>query len=85
MTLPRLTGALRAFTNVTAAEESDQSSEIDLVSKKRQRIARRAREGLTWEKLSGQLTSRSTQHKADVTAGLRQVVHLAREIGGFVS
>ena len=81
MSLPRLTGALRAFSNVTPDDSAAQYQDTDLVTKKRQRAARQAKEGLTWIKLSQEVHRHSTQHKTEVTNELRQVVHLAREIG----
>ncbi|XP_072018769.1 LOW QUALITY PROTEIN: activating signal cointegrator 1 complex subunit 3-like [Amphiura filiformis] len=82
MSLPRLTGALRAFSNVTPQESATQYQKADLVSKKRQRVARQAKEGLTWVKLSQQVHKQSEQHKSEVTNELRKVIHLAREIVG---
>ena len=79
MSLPRLTGALRAFAGVTPESQFHQG--VDLVSKKRQRVARQAKEGLTWSKLQHEIHTHSDLHRAEVTNELRKVIHLAREIG----
>ncbi|XP_070568490.1 activating signal cointegrator 1 complex subunit 3-like [Ptychodera flava] len=80
MNLPRLTGALRAFSTVTLSTESnDEPGNRQLRSK---RARSRRSDGRKWDDLSVTLEIHSKQRKSEVTSALRQLVHVSREIVG---
>ncbi|XP_022081843.1 activating signal cointegrator 1 complex subunit 3-like [Acanthaster planci] len=83
MSLPRLTGSIRAFSDVTA-EVTDSSSlgNVSLQKKQSLRSERQARQGLTWTKLSHEIQTHCGHHKAEVSSKLHELIHVTREMVG---
>ncbi|VDI49942.1 activating signal cointegrator complex subunit 3 [Mytilus galloprovincialis] len=77
--LPRLSGALRAFTDVgyTQADSEPVSNEH-----KRQHIAQSKTEGLTWEKLTSDLKKQASVDKTDLSKTLKELSQCAKNIVG---
>ncbi|XP_071957193.1 activating signal cointegrator 1 complex subunit 3-like [Antedon mediterranea] len=79
MPLPRLTGALRAFSSVSAEENS--SFDIDLVTKRQRQAEQKEQNGVTWQRLRSSLEkTRNVDH--DVVDGLRELAEISRELVG---
>ncbi|XP_078001399.1 activating signal cointegrator 1 complex subunit 3-like [Glandiceps talaboti] len=80
MNLPRLTGALRAFSNVTANAENVNGLEDKQLRAKKSRARRK--DGRSWDELTLTLERHSKQRKSEVTSALRQLSQIARSIVG---
>ncbi|KAJ8411442.1 hypothetical protein AAFF_G00162500 [Aldrovandia affinis] len=82
MSPPRLTGALRSFSNVSKQE--DYTGDVyDLKAKRLKRQELFSREGLTWQKITrffSQHLEKGEQHAA--TEELKKILHAARQIVG---
>ncbi|XP_013390155.1 activating signal cointegrator 1 complex subunit 3-like, partial [Lingula anatina] len=85
MPLPRLTGALRAFSSVSA-QDSDTGQNADLSSDlaRRRQLAReeQAKEGLSWKKLNQLISKHAKADEKDVNAHLRQLLQAAKTLVG---
>lgn len=79
--LPRLSGALRAFSDVGFSTQ-DYPTATELV-KKRQHIAKSKSEGLTWETLSAKLHKQANIDKTELTKTLKELSQCAKNIGLF--
>lgn len=77
--LPRLSGALRAFSDVGYSSQ-DVPTSSELV-KKRQHIAKSKKEGLTWETLSAKLKIQAAVDSSELTNTLKELAQCARSIG----
>jgi hypothetical protein len=86
MALPRLTGALRAFGEVSAEDGYDAlpSLEEELAWKRRVRAQKLAEEGLSWQKLAQTVQKHSKVGTHDTIAALRELTHVTREIGLYL-
>lgn len=81
MALPRLTGALRAFSSVSP-EDSDINQHGELAAKRRQRAERESARTLSWGQLAQSIQSNAQDvSDSQVTTTLRQLTHIARDIG----
>ena len=78
MSLPRLTGAVRAFGPVSSEGPESDASNDDLLMKRQQRAKRESEQGLTWSFLARTIKRKSGDA---VTEKLRQLTHIAREMG----
>ena len=85
MTLPRLTGALREFSNVSAGSsetEDPQRLQRVVAERRRDRARREAGAGVTWEQLTAALQRQEKVIGADsIKIALRQLIQIAQEIG----
>ncbi|XP_033120994.1 activating signal cointegrator 1 complex subunit 3-like isoform X2 [Anneissia japonica] len=82
MPLPRLTGALRAFSSVSAEESYADSLGVDLVTKRQSQAEHTYEDGVTWQKLRTSLEkTRNVSH--EVVDGLRELAEITREFVGF--
>ena len=86
MPLPTLTGALRAFSTVTQAgdddAESDSRDNDDLVERRRARGRKEMEKGgLGWRQLVKAVERHAKVDKQRVTSALRDLTHMARELG----
>lgn len=81
--LPRLSGALRAFSNLSPDINSDYSSQNNEMQQKRHMLAkkRHKKEGLGWLKLVEKVEKDSTVDKSEVKQGLKDLLRCARQIG----
>ena len=81
--LPRLSGALRAFTNLSADADDDLSSQDDEMQRKRHLLAKRrhVKEGSGWLKLVEKVEKESTADAAEVKQGFKELLQCARQIG----
>ncbi|XP_038077615.1 activating signal cointegrator 1 complex subunit 3-like [Patiria miniata] len=81
MPLPRLTGAIRAFSDVTAeGADSTDHTDISLLRKQTLRAERQARQGLTWTRLSQEIQTLGGHHKSETSSKLHELVHITREM-----
>ncbi|XP_006824124.2 activating signal cointegrator 1 complex subunit 3-like [Saccoglossus kowalevskii] len=80
MMLPRLTGALRAFSPVSG--NIDAPGENDHVVPRSRKSRGSRKEGMGWDDLCFIIEQNSLQKKHEVTAELRKLMHTAREIVG---
>lgn len=76
--LPRLSGALRAFTNPYAVETPRKQGDLTL---KRKLVAKKTTDGLTWENLTSILHKEAEASEKDIKSSLKDLCHCAREIG----
>ena len=75
---------MRAFGPVSPDSQEPDSNKDDLHMKRKQRANREAEQGLTWAYLARTFKSKAVQESADtVTDKLRQLTHIAREMGNF--
>ena len=86
MALPRLTGALRAFSGLSGDAGGQDISPDDLQRelsvKRHARSQQQTDGGLSWKTLVSALRKRSIGVSEDIiTHGLRDLTHIARDIG----
>ncbi|KAG9342707.1 hypothetical protein JZ751_015569 [Albula glossodonta] len=82
MSPPRLTGALRSFSNVSKQDNFTAGDVYDLKSKRLRRQELFSREGLTWQKITqffSQHLEKTEQHAA--MEELKKILQAARQIG----
>ncbi|XP_074644659.1 activating signal cointegrator 1 complex subunit 3-like [Tubulanus polymorphus] len=88
MAVPRLTGAIRAFSNVCAQDNSSSDGDEnsgpsqDLKLKQKWRTQQIAENQMSWQKLASKITRRIKADKDNVTAILRELTQVAKLIVG---
>ena len=80
--LPQLSGAIRAFSGLSA-DDDDLSPRDDELQRKRHLLAKRrhVKEGSGWLKLAEKVEKESTADKSDVKQGFKELLQCARQIG----
>ena len=80
--LPQLSGAIRAFSGLSA-DDDDISPQDDELQRKRHLLAKRrhVKEGSGWLKLVEKVEKESTADKSDVKQGFKELLQCARQIG----
>ena len=81
--LPRLTGALRAFSGLSPDINDDLSPNENELQRKRHLLAkkRHVKEGSGWLKLMEKVEKESTADKNEVKQGFKELLQCARQIG----
>lgn len=82
MALPRLSGALRAFSGNSGVSDLEGSSSAEIVSKRKQYAKEQAEKGLSWHFLVSTLKRSAEAEGEKVTLALRDLIQSTREIGG---
>ena len=81
--LPRLSGALRAFSNLSPDGNAEYLPQNDEMQQKRHLLAkkRHKKEGSGWLKLVEKVEKESTADKSEVKQGFKDLLQCARQIG----
>ena len=81
--LPRLTGALRAFSDLSPDLNDEVSTNENELQRKRHLLAKRrhVKEGSGWLKLVEKVEKESTADKNEVKQGFKELLQCARQIG----
>ena len=85
MSLPRLTGALRAFAPITTEDEvANVDVQKQLMFKRQQNSHRFGGQGLTLQQLVIVIKRHARDiHPDEITERTRELTHIAREIGKY--
>jgi len=81
--LPRLSGALRAFSDVGYTQHDQPSTLSSKLQQKRQHISKSKTEGLTWEGLVSTLNKEADVDKGELNKTIKDLQQCARNIGNF--
>ena len=88
MSLPRLTGALRAFSDVAASEPvATESSAINRQKElqlKRQQAKQTSSQSQAWKRLVDTIQKKTSVSQSEVTAILRELLNATRQIGKLI-
>ena len=80
--LPRLSGALRVFGNVTSQDDNDSASQDDLVRRKSLALDKQKEKSLSWKFLCSFLKSRAqVVSHSELDATLKQLMSHAKAFG----
>lgn len=84
-TAPRLTGALRAFGNVSAGHSTSQDvrQRKDLAERKALALQEQSKTCVSWVKISEVVRSSAEAAKTEVEEALKQLLASAKAIGRF--
>ena len=82
MTLPRLTGAIRAFGSIADRELLEADTSDDILRKRKACAEEEASQGLTWKLLSTTVQQYAeSENKEEATKELRNLISVSRDIG----
>lgn len=83
-TLPRLTGAFRAFADVSSnsgGSFADQQRELVL---KRQQLAKKQTDTVSWQKLTEIITREADVSKEEIKTTLKELTQYSKTIGDVI-
>ncbi|XP_061176706.1 activating signal cointegrator 1 complex subunit 3-like [Saccostrea echinata] len=81
-TLPRLTGALRAFANVSKDTGISLADEHQELVRKRQLVAKKRTDTVSWQRLTEVINKEADVSKQEVKAALKELTQYAKSIVG---
>jgi len=81
MSLPRLTGALRAFAGVSPKFTNSLDDSDDLTVKRKHQAERQLKDSISWSHLTMLVRNGASSEKKSCSAKLQQLLNVAREIG----
>jgi len=79
--LPRLSGAIRAFSGLSTDQANRSQSGQNDLQFKRQLVSKKKTDCLTWEKLGAEIKRDANTSGSDIKTALKELSQCARNIG----